>query len=745
MSQINVVKSDGSKQPLNTSKVSTALYAAAGERYKHLVPEIELASKLHFFDGIKTSYIRDILIKTTRDLADLRNLGMDKIAAKLMVQRMYSQVCGSNTPLHLQRVIDKGLALKKYSSVFREMYTKEEVNLLNSYIDYSRDSNFTASGIEAFLDKYLIHFDKKPIELPQHAFMLIAMDAFSDYPNRMKWIKRTYNALSKFKVTLPTPEMKALRTPSHDYASCTLLKTGDSLDSWNEASKALVLHTAASAGVGNDISAVASIGDLVKEGKIVHGGKIPVAKSVDADIQKAVQNGRRGSATLFINFFDIEIIRIMSLKSPRTEVAKRINDLSYGIKVRQLVYDRAKAKQPISLFSTRKVPELYEVFHSGTSEEFLELYTKLESEMLYEEQIDARYFFDVFNTEALENSAYYLMNVDEVNSNSPYTETIYQSNICMEEVSPTKDISADRPNDPDIAICVLANINQGNVGIDELPSITELLVRLQTHIMVKQKHPMPQADAYVQQYHSIGIGLSNHAYWLASQGLRYGSKKAMVLHDEWMEHFQYGLIKASMELAKETAPAPAFFEKSSYAQGIMPQDRYKKTVDELVPNIQRLDWDTLRADVMVHGMANVALSMVPPAESSSVPSGQTSSLEPIKGLITYKETKGGVNAQFAPNPLKLADKYDFAYDTKDLTKRYLKHIAITQKWIDKSISTNRFYNPELYKNSLVPLAVMHSDLFFAKYYGIKTFYYTNTYVEDVEDHKQGCAGDGCSV
>jgi len=745
MSQIYVVKSNGTKQPLDTSKMTKALYSAAGEKYKHLVPEIELASKLHFFDGIKTSYIRDILIKTARDLSGLKNMGMDKIAAGLMVQRLYSQVCGGSEPTHLKDVIIKGLALGKYTTVLSTAYSSEEIETLNKYIDYSRDSNFTASGIEAFIDKYIIKHKGTPIELPQHAFMLIAMDAFHDYPNRMQYIKRLYKALSTFKVTLPTPEMNALRTPSNDYASCTLLKTGDSLGSWNEASKALVLHTAASAGCGNDISAIASIGDYVKNKKIVHGGKIPVCKSVDADIQKAVQNGRRGSATAFVNFYDPEIIKILSLKSPRTEVAKRINDLSYGIKVRQLVYDRAKAKQPLSLFSNRIAPELYELFHKGTDEEFNALYKKLESEMKYTEQIDARYFLDAFNTEAFENSAYYLMNVDEVNQNSPYTETIYQSNICMEEVSPTKDLSPDRQNEPDIAICVLANVNQGKVGIDELFEITELLVRLQTHIMVRQVHPMPQANAYVHQYRSIGIGLSNHAYWLASQGLRYGSKKTMVLHDEWMEYFQYGLIKASMELAKEIGPAPVFFERSTYAQGIMPLDRYKRTVDELVPPVQRLDWNWLRAQVIKHGMANIALSMVPPAESSSVPSSQTNGLEPIKDLLTMKETKGGINAQFAPEPLKLADKYDFAYTTKDMTQRYLTSVAITQKWIDKSISANRFYNPELYKDGLIPLSAMHSDLYYAKYYGIKTFYYTNTYVADVEDNKLGCAGDGCSV
>jgi len=742
-----VTKSDGRREPLDVSKISKSLEWASEGKYTHLISDIMLGSKLHFFDGISTEYILDITIKTARDLADVRRIGMDVIAKNLMLQKLYKQVNKGVAPKPLLEVLKNGIELGIYRSELLTAFTPTDIEKFDAYIDYGRDFNFTSAGLEALIAKYMKHHKKVPIELPQHMFMLIAMDTFHDYkrPDAHKFILDMYDMLSQFKITLPTPEMNALRTPSTDYASCVLLKTGDSLDSWNEASKALVLHTAASAGVGNDISSISSIADPVKNGAIFHGGKVPVLKSIDADIQKAVQNGRRGSATAFINFFDPEIIQILSLKSPRTEVAKRINDLSYGIKLRDLVYERAKAKQAISLFSNRKAPELYEVFHSGTRAEFKEAYEKAEAEFKFTEQVDARYFLDVLETEMFENSSYYVMNVDEVNLNSPYVETIYQSNICMEEVSPTKDISSTRPNDPDIAICVLGNVNQSKVSLAELPKVTDILVRAQTHIMLRQKHPMPQADAYVAQYRSIGIGFSNHAHWVAMNDARYGDEAILAKHDGWMEAFQYGLINASANLALEIGPAPRFFTHSTYAKGIMPIDRYKRTVDELVPATTRLDWETLRNKVMTTGMANVALSMVPPAESSSVPSNQTNALEPIKDLITFKESKTGNIKQFAPDALKLAAKYDFAYATKDMTKRYLKHIAVTQKWLDKSISTNRFYNPELYPNSKVPLAAMREDLYFAKYYGVKTLYYTNTYVADVEEAPSGCEGGACSV
>lgn len=747
-SALNVTKLDGSKEPLAVHKITKSLEWASGEKYKHLVGQIQIDSKIHFYDGISTEFINDIMIKTCRDNSDLRNMGMDVIAKNLMLQKIYKQVNKSIEPRHLQDILTSGINLGVYNPKLAELYSTEELNALHNCIDFSRDFDFTASGLEALVEKYMKSVDNKLIELPQHMYMLIAMDIFRDWPTdeRLKLVVEIYNALSTFQITLPTPEMNALRTPSSDYASCVLLKIGDFLLSWNEATKAIVLHTAASAGIGIDISGIASIGDLVKQGKIVHGGKVPELASIDKDIQKATQNGRRGSGTAFVNFFDPEIVRILSLKSPRTEVGKRINDLSYGIKVRDLVYERASTNENITLFSIRQAPDLYEIFHSGTQAEFKEAYSNYEKQFPNAERIPAQYFLEALNTECFENSSYYIMNVDEVNMQSPYQRTIYQSNICMEEVSPTRDLDPNKPDSPDIAICVLTNINQSKVSIEELPRITYLVVAAQTNIMLRQNHPMPQANAYVKLLRSIGIGFSNHAHWLAKQNFKYGQPEALKAHDEWMEHFQYGLINASNQLVPILGKAPLFDTESNYAKGIMPIDKYKATVNELVDRAPSCDWQGLRERVLETGMANVALSMVPPSESSSVPSGQTSGMEPIKDLITFKETKAGINKQFAPDAIKLADKYDYAYNTKDMTQRYLKNVAVTQKWIDKSISTNRFYNPTLFPDDKVPLKLLLSDMYFSKYYGIKTLYYTNTFIPDVEENtQQSCAGGGCDV
>jgi len=732
--QINVTKANGTLEPIDLSKMSKALQWAIGKLTGVSQSDIEIQSKLHFFDGIHTSYITDVLIKTCDDMADLRNPNYDTVARNLKLQKLYKRVFGSITPPSLGEFIKARIDEGHYRPELLSSCTEQ----LEAAIDHSRDFTFSSAGLDALINGYGVC----DMETPQFMYMAIAIDIFRDYHiNPTQYIIDMYEALSTFKITLPTPEMKSLRTDSTDYASCILMRMGDSLDSWKAASNALVSHTAASAGCGIDIADNSSIGDRVKLGKIKHSGKLPICKSVDTDILKTSQNGRRGSATAFINFFDPEIESIFALKSPRMPVEDRINDLSYGIKMNQLAYDRAKSGGVISLFSTRVAPDLLDLFYSDDIAAFTARYEELEAQELYTAQIDAQdYWTRLVAVESAETSSYYIINIDEVNANSPYTKPITQSNICVEVMQPTEPLSLEEPDSPDIGVCVLTNLNQGIIPIEDLPHYTNLAVRAQSHIMQRQVHPTPQANAFVKHYRDIGIGLSNHAYWLAKQGFRYGQPAALEAHNEWMEHFAFGLYSASLALAKELGPAPGL----KYHSKLLPVMRYNLHVDELVSEETYCDWTKLSCEIQQYGLYNCGLSAVPPSESSSVPSNQTSSLEPIRSLLTIKDKSGTNYKQFAPEAIALADKYDYAYDS-DITPRFFKNVVVTQKWIDKGISANAFYNPELH-NGKVPAKLIVSDLFLAKYYGLKSRYYQNTKLPDEQELQiGGCTNGSCEV
>lgn len=735
---INVRKHSGNLEPLDIAKGTASLEWAIGDLTGVSASEIEIQSKLHLYDGIETSYITDIYIKTCDDLADLRNLNYDAVARNLKIQKLYKRVFGCITPTSLIGFLTERVEEGEYSPNLLNN-PRIDYDVLNNEIDHDSDFTFTSSGLDALINGYGIC----RMETPQFIFMAIAIDIFRDYyKDPMPLIIDFYHALRTFKITLPSPEMKALRTDSTDYASCITFRMGDSIDSWKQASNALIDHTVASAGVGIDISDVASLGDKVKQGKITHSGKIPVLKSIDSDIQKASQNGRRGSATGYVNFFDSEIETIFSLKSPRMPVEDRINDLSYGIKVSQLAYDRATEGGVISLFSGRSVPaELFEAFHSGDNLRFKKIYEQCERDELYSSQIDAQDYWErMVAVESTETSSYYILNIDEVNQNSHITRSIHNYNICMEYGTGTEPLSSEYPDRPDIGVCVLGNVNQGKVPIPELPRIMELLVRAQSHIMTRQVHPTSQANAYVNMYHDIGLGLSNHAFWLADNDLRYGTPAALTAHNEWMEHFSYNAHVASLQVAKDLGPAKGFI----YHDKVLPIHRYNKNCDELVSPDLHCDWGTLESEIKVYGLYNVGLMMVPPAETSAGPSNQTTSLEPIRNLMTIKDKSGTNYKQFMPDALRLADKYDYAFDT-DINIPFIKNVCITQKWVDKGISANTFYNPE-WRGGKISAKDVIRHLFILKYYGGKGRYYQNTKLPDEQDAvSQQCEGGGCSV
>jgi ribonucleoside-diphosphate reductase alpha chain len=742
---IRVTKRDGTLEPLNIEKISKSIeWAANGLNVS--VSDVEMAARLHFYDSIETREIHQVVIQTTKNMISLRNRDYSKMSARLLLQQVYKEVFNSIEPYSLANMIDTNVnKLHLWKPELYLEFTSEEKATLNNAICHNRDFLFELAGLEQLLDKYCIFNNGIVIESPQHMFMAIAMDVFYD-KYKLKRIERIidmYNALSLFHISLPTPMMKTLRTNSADYASCCTISMGDTLDSWCEGSSAIMKHTAAAAGIGCDVSSIASIGDHVKQRSIIHSGKIPVLKRINADINNCQQNGRRGSGNIFINFFDPEIETIMSIKSPRTEANKRINDLKYGIKFNQLFYDRVKSNGVISLFSSRQQPELHDALHSGDNKTFKLLYEKLEAEEAYSSQISAREYMDMFISERFENGIYYPMNVDEVNANSPYHEPITQSNLCMEFLSPTKPLSSMRPDDPSIGICVLSNINQATVGINELPHYTELLVLMLNNIMHRQNHPTTEANSFIDAYTALGIGFSNHAYWLAKHGWKYGEQEGLNALTEWMEHFQFNLLSASNRISIESGPC-ARFNLTTYSDGVMPFDRCNANAAKLTPDVDlTCDWDTLRESIMRYGLANATLSMLPPAETSSVIGGMTSGPDPIRDLLTVKGSKTTAIYQLAPECLELADKYDFAFD-RNITPDYLKNIAVIQTWIDQSSSANTYYNPELYDDNKVSMADITRDLFLAKHLGIKTLYYNNTKSTE-SDNASGCEGGGCAV
>jgi ribonucleoside-diphosphate reductase alpha chain len=331
----------------------------------------------------------------------------------------------------------------------------------------------------------------------------------------------------------------------------------------------------------------------------------------------------------------------------------------------------------------------------------------------------------------------------------------YANNIlvhnCVEIVLPTSPIESiydvdnkvenEKSSNGEIALCTLAAFNLGNIkSWSELYKVSEYIVRVLEYVIEKQDYPINAAKKMLKR-RSIGVGVTNFAYWLAKQGIKYSDKEALYYVDELFEHIQYSLLKSSNKLAKEMGKCE-WFDQTTYSDSILPIDRYNKNVDELIKRDYSCDWEELREDIKKFGLRNSVLTALMPAESSAVIQNATNGIEPIRSLVITKKSKSGLVKQVAPECTKLKNKYELAFDMPD-NRGYTNICAVIQKWIDQSISANHYYH---YSNDGISIGGVIKDILYSYKYGLKTLYYANTDDKKSDNmDSMGCESGACSI
>jgi ribonucleoside-diphosphate reductase alpha chain len=334
-------------------------------------------------------------------------------------------------------------------------------------------------------------------------------------------------------------------------------------------------------------------------------------------------------------------------------------------------------------------------------------------------------FFDLLKERA-ETGRIYIMNLDHCNSHSSFKDKISMSNLCQEITLPTKPIQHIDDINGEIALCILSAINVGAINeLGELESVCDLAVRALDEIIDYQDYPVKSAEVSTKARRSLGIGYIGLAHYLAKMDLKYSDPKAWEAVDRLSEAFQYYLLRASCSLAEEKGRCSAF-DRTKYADGLLPIDHYKKEVDEIVPHKTRMAWESLRKDIAKFGLRHSTLSAQMPSESSSVVSNETNGIEPPRAILSIKKSKKGPLKQIVPGFPKLKNSYTLLWDMKS-NEGYIKIVAMMQKYFDQAISGNWSYNPLNYENNEVPLSEMATDMLTAYKYGWKTSYYQNTY------------------
>ncbi|KAF7780585.1 MULTISPECIES: class 1a ribonucleoside-diphosphate reductase subunit alpha [Pseudoalteromonas] len=757
--QLSVSKRDGRKEPLDLDKIHRVIEWAAEGLNNVSVSQVELKSHIQFYDGIRTKDIHETIIKAAADQISKESPDYQYLAARLAVFHLRKKAYGQFEPPRLFDHVTKMVSDKRYDAHLLADYTEQEFDELDEYLDHSRDLNFSYAAVKQLEGKYLVQnrVTGEIYESAQFLYILVAASLFADYPRetRVSYIKRFYDAVSLFKISLPTPIMAGVRTPTRQFSSCVLIECGDSLDSINATSSAIVKYVSQRAGIGINAGRIRALGSHIRNGEAYHTGCIPFYKHFQTAVKSCSQGGvRGGAATLFYPLWHLEVENLLVLKNNRGVDDNRVRHLDYGVQFNKLMYSRLIKDDYITLFSPSDVPGLYDAFFED-QDEFDALYVKYEQdESIRKKRIKAIELFSVFAQERASTGRIYLQNVDHCNTHSPFiakVAPIRQSNLCLEIALPTKPLNNVNDEEGEIALCTLSAFNLGALeSLDELEELAELAVRALDNLLDFQDYPVPAAKNATMGRRTLGIGVINYAYYLAKNGKRYSDGSANALTHKTFEAIQYYLMKASNELAKERGACPKFNE-TTYSQGIMPTDTYKTDLDKICDEPLHLDWDTLRKSIQEHGMRNSTLSALMPSETSSQISNATNGIEPPRGHISVKASKDGILKQVVPEYERLKDNYELLWDIPS-NDGYLQLVGIMQKFVDQTISANTNYDPNKFEGGKVPMKVLLKDLLSAYKLGVKTLYYHNTRdgASDAQDdtpevEDDDCAGGACKI
>ena len=728
-----IIKRDGTKELLDIEKLHKVVFFACEEIAGVSPSEVEMHSQLQFYDGIKSSDIQETLIKSAADLISEDTPNYQYVAGRLITYHVRKMVYGQYEPISLRELVEKNIERGFYDPEILNYYTKKEFDTLNKHIKHKRDENLTYAAMEQFRGKYLVQnrVTKQIFETPQMAYMLIAMTLFNSYDkeNRLKWVREYYDAISLHDISLPTPVMAGVRTPQRQFSSCVLIETDDSLDSINATTSSIVKYVSQKAGIGIGAGSIRALGTPIRNGDAYHTGVIPFYKMFQAATRSCSQGGvRNGAATLYYPIWHYEVEDLLVLKNNKGTEDNRVRHMDYGVQFNKLMYERLLQGGDITLFSPSDVPHLYHSFFND-QELFKIVYEKAEKNPdIRKKTIKAIDLFSMFMEERKNTGRIYLMNVDHANTHSSFDEKlapIHQSNLCCEIDLPTKPLRDFNDPDGEIALCTLSAINWGNIRKPEdFAKPCELAVRGLDALLSYQHYPVLAAEISTDLRRPLGIGIINLAYWLAKNNTTYQNPD-LELIDEYAEAWSYYLIKASNDLAIEQGFCPGYVE-TKYGKGITPNQTYKKDVDELVPHVERMDWESLRKSLKEHGIRNSTLMALMPAETSAQISNATNGIEPPRSFVSIKQSKDGVLKQVVPGIHKLKKKYDLLWDQKS-PEGYLKIMAVLQKYIDQGISVNTSYNPVHYEDEKIPMSIMIQHLLMFYKYGGKQLYYFNTY------------------
>lgn len=735
---ITVIKRDGERAPLDISKIQRQV-AFGCQGIDGVSPSmIEIQAQIEFHDGMSTKTIDELLLKAIVNLIDetenpeINNTNYQYVAGRQRVSMLRKEVYGEYHPPSLYSIVKKNVDAGMYTPELLSWYTKEEWDIIDLFIDHTKDEQYTYAAIEQLAEKYLVQnrATGQIYETPQIRYAIAAATAFHNEPKetRLKLVKDYYECASDGHFTLATPVLAGLGTTTKQFSSCVLISSDDTLDSIFAAGEMMAKYASKRAGIGLEIGRIRPVGAPIRNGEIKHTGMIPFLKKWFGDLRSCSQGGiRNASCTVTFPIWHYQFEDLIVLKNNQGTEETRVRQMDYSVVVSSLFWRRFKDSANITLFDPHEVPELYEAYYRDSAE-FEKLYTKYEQRKdLKKKTISAEEVFkNAILKERTDTGRIYLVNIDNVINQGPFNcliNPIYQSNLCQEILLPTLPFQRIEDERGRIALCTLGSLNWGAFRTpQEMKKAARILVRSLSNLLGYQDFLSVQSKLANEEFEPLGIGITNLAYWHARRNFKYGSSDALAEVRRWMEYQAFYLTEATVELAQERGKCKSS-DDTWYGRGVFPWERRNKNVDELTDFTPSLDWEPLRARMIKYGVRNATTMAVAPVESSSVVLNSTNGMELPMELISVKESKAGSFVQVVPEYKRLKNRYQLMWDQLDCVD-YLKTAAVIAAYVDQSLSTNTFYNPAHFPEGKIPGTLIAKNLMLASRWGLKTMYYS---------------------
>lgn len=735
---IHVTKRSGERVPLDISKIQRQVKNCCSGIDGVSPSMIELRARIQFVDGMATETIDQLLLQAMVGLIneaedpEVNNVNYQTVAGRQRSSMLRKSVYGSYEPPKLYDIVVKNTKAGMYTPELLMWYTEDEWNIIDLFIDHSKDEKYSFAAIAQLCEKYLVQNRStgQIYETPQVRYAVAAATAFhnEDPKNRLKLVKDYYECASDGHFTLATPVLAGLGTTTKQFSSCVLISADDTLDSIFAAGEMMAKYASKRAGIGLEIGRVRPLGAPIRNGEIKHTGLIPFLKKWFGDLRSCSQGGiRNASCTVYLPIWHYQFDDFIVLKNNQGTEETRVRQMDYSVVVSKLFWRRYKDGGSITLFDPHEVPDLYEAYYRNT-QRFEELYVKYEKDTTKKKKVLAaeEIFKNGILKERTDTGRIYMVNIDNVINQGPFDtelDPIYMSNLCSEILLPTRPFQRLEDEAGRIALCTLGSINMGiSRNPQDVRKACRVLVRSLSNLLSYQDFLSVQSRLANLDFEPLGVGITNLAYWHARRGYKYGSPEALADLKRWMEHISYYLTEASVELAEERG-ACLGSDRTWYGKGVFPWERRAQGVNELTDFTPTMDWEPLRAKMIKYGIRNATLMAVAPVESSSVVLNSTNGIEMPMELISVKESKAGSFVQVVPEYKRLKNKYQLMWQQDDCLP-YLKTAAVIAAYVDQSISTNTFYNPAHYEGGKVPATLVAKNLMLGIHFGLKSYYYS---------------------